>query len=56
VTDKDMGNCFSTPTQDDISLLRGSDSIETSEAPNFGPPPPYQVGILIRVPTPPGKS
>jgi len=38
-----MGNCFSAPTQDDISLLRGSESIETSETSNFGPPPPYQV-------------
>jgi len=42
-----MGNCFSAPTQDDISLLRGSESIETSETSNVGPPPPYQVLSLI---------
>jgi len=43
-----MGNCFSAPTQDDISLLRGSESIETSETLNIGPPPPYQVLLFSK--------
>lgn len=47
-----MGNCFSAPTQDDISLLRGSESIETSETSNFGPPPPYQVRVPLYHPSP----
>lgn len=40
-----MGSCLRTPTQDDISLLRGSESIENSEASTggMGPPPPYQI-------------
>ena len=39
-----MGNCLKTPTADDISLLRGSDSpTEGNDSSSLGPPPPYQV-------------
>lgn len=39
-----MGNCLSSPTADDISLLRGSDSpTEGNDSSSLGPPPPYQV-------------
>ncbi len=42
-----MGNCLKTPTADDISLLRGSDSpTEGNDSSSLGPPPPYQVGDL----------
>ena len=48
-----MGNCLKTPTADDISLLRGSDSpTEGNDSSSLGPPPPYQVScqnIMIRV-------
>ena len=37
-----MGNCLKSPTADDISLLRGNDSQDGSEA-SSEPPPPYQV-------------
>jgi len=41
-----MGNCFKTPSTDDISLLRGSDSQDGQEQP-LGPPPPYQVRDIV---------
>ena len=42
-----MGNCLKTPTADDISLLRGSDSpTEGTDTSTLGPPPPYQVNFL----------
>jgi hypothetical protein len=42
---ENMGNCLKTPTTDDISLLRGSDSQSDShhDTSDLGPPPPYQV-------------
>ena len=43
---ENMGNCLKTPTADDISLLRGSDSQDGSDISNLGPPPPYQVRFL----------
>lgn len=46
-----MGSCLRTPRQDDISLLRGSESVENSESSTIGPPPPYQITQQrVRVP------
>lgn len=42
-----MGNCLNTPTADDISLLRGGDSQDGSDASTLGPPPPYQVNRIF---------
>lgn len=41
-----MGNCFKTPSTDDISLLRGNESQDGSDQ-SLGPPPPYQVSVYI---------
>ncbi|CAG0897787.1 unnamed protein product [Darwinula stevensoni] len=42
---KIMGNCFSSPTSDDISLLRGSNERmgprDSTISDHLGPPPPY---------------
>lgn len=43
-----MGNCFKTPSTDDITLLHDNDSQDGTQqaAPvPVGPPPPYQVNI-----------
>lgn len=37
-----MGNCLKRSTTDDISLLRGSDSVRESSSDQLGPPN-YQV-------------
>lgn len=43
-----MGNCLKGSTADDISLLRGSDGTrDSSSSEQLGPPPPYQVIILV---------
>lgn len=47
-----MGNCLNTPTADDISLLRGSDSQDGTDTANLGPPPPYQESVPIYHPSP----
>ncbi|XP_064626282.1 RING finger protein 11-like [Lineus longissimus] len=49
-----MGNCLKTPTTDDISLLRGSDSQSDShhDTSDLGPPPPYQESVPIYHPAP----
>lgn len=47
-----MGNCFKTPTADDISLLRGADAQESNDISNLGPPPPYQESVPVFHPTP----
>ncbi|KAK2155239.1 hypothetical protein LSH36_245g01006 [Paralvinella palmiformis] len=41
-----MGNCLKSPTADDISLLRGNDSQDGSEA-SSEPPPPYQESVHV---------
>ena len=42
-----MGNCFKTPSTDDITLLHDNDSQDgiqqTATVPVGTPPPPYQV-------------
>lgn len=47
-----MGNCLKRSTTDDISLLRGSDSVRESSSDQLGPPA-YQVEALpIQVASP----
>ncbi|KAJ8305980.1 hypothetical protein KUTeg_016525 [Tegillarca granosa] len=46
-----MGNCFKTPSTDDISLLRGNESQEGSDQ-SLGPPPPYQERVPVFHPSP----
>lgn len=42
MTSAKMGNCLKRSTTDDISLLRGSDSVRESSSDQLGPPA-YQV-------------
>lgn len=44
-----MGNCLKARSNDDISLLRGGDSHESSDS-SLGPPPPYQEHVEPRMP------
>lgn len=46
-----MGNCFKTPSTDDISLLRGHESQDGAEQ-ALGPPPPYQERVPVYHPAP----
>nr|CAH7763070.1 unnamed protein product [Callosobruchus chinensis]CAI5853773.1 unnamed protein product [Callosobruchus analis] len=46
-----MGNCFKRSTTDDISLLRGSDSVRESSADQLGPPA-YQETLPIQAVAP----
>lgn len=46
-----MGNCFKRSTTDDISLLRGSDSVRESSSDPVGPPS-YQEALSVQAPPP----
>nr|CAD7206720.1 unnamed protein product [Timema douglasi]CAD7420272.1 unnamed protein product [Timema poppensis] len=48
-----MGNCLKKSTNDDISLLRGSESTrDASSSDQLGPPPPYEEAIPVYYPSP----
>ncbi|CAH1775285.1 unnamed protein product [Owenia fusiformis] len=48
-----MGNCLKSPTNDDISLLRGNEGhSEPPDSSGLGPPPPYQETVPVYHPTP----
>lgn len=42
-----MGNCLKRSTTDDISLLRGSDSVRESSSDQLGPSPYQVIGIVL---------
>lgn len=42
-----MGNCLKRSTTDDISLLRGSDSVRESSSDQLGSTSAYQVNIFF---------
>ena len=46
------GNCFKAQNNDDISLLRGNDQLESSldPAPFVEPPPPYRAEVSFNFP------
>ncbi|KAJ8936445.1 hypothetical protein NQ314_012307 [Rhamnusium bicolor] len=51
MTRANMGNCFKRSTTDDISLLRGSDSVRESSSDQLGPPA-YQETLTIQAASP----
>uniref|UniRef100_A0A0V0G7X6 Putative e3 ubiquitin ligase n=1 Tax=Triatoma dimidiata TaxID=72491 RepID=A0A0V0G7X6_TRIDM len=47
-----MGNCLKGSSADDISLLRGSESVGDNTSDHLGLPPPYRETVPVYFPSP----
>ncbi|XP_014246215.1 RING finger protein 11 [Cimex lectularius] len=47
-----MGNCLKGSSADDISLLRGSESVGDTTSEHLGLPPPYREAVPVYYPSP----